>query len=200
MRLREWAFGQVYVVDKDPINPAFTGATNNMYVVRPVTTEKTSEPTRVTIKFFARTLGGKGGNLAYVYLHDPTEPNAFTPVEKIQMQVEVQERKSISGNVSLTTLKGITFAVNAHDTKSSYKMGKDTTKVHPKASNPLDLFASTPSGVNHVVVSSHGGHDQGNQLCMLVGGQLEQSSRLDVHNVEEVFKPLKSKVAKECVV
>jgi hypothetical protein len=191
MTVREWAFAQLDIVDGVPINPRFTGATNNMRVIRSITLAKSPDPKKVTIKFYAHSAGN-----AYVYLHDPTIADPFAPVEKIQMQVEVQTRRSGSeSGISLTKLEGTTAAVNAPDT-ISYEMS--STEVF-RANDPLALFKSIPAGANHVVVASHG-IVVGQNTCMFAGGATKPSLRLGLDNCEVVFATLKGKVATNCVV
>lgn len=191
MTLREWAFAQLDVVDGVPINPRFTGATNNMSVIRNITLAKSADLKKLTIKFYAYSAGN-----AYVYLHDPAIANPFAPVENIQMQVEVNTRRANSPNeISLTKLEGATAVVNAPDT-ISYEMS--SSQVFNRATNPLELFNGIPAGANHVVIASHGAM-VGPNICMFPGGIMNPSLRLGLDNVDVVFATLKGKVAENCV-
>src|SRR5262245_13285521 len=191
MTLREWAFGLVDVVDGAAIDARFTGATNNVGVVRPKDTVRSPDSKKVTIRFFASVAGP-----AFVYLHDPTEPNPFVPIEDLKMQVEVTTRRAAKPDeITLTKLEGTTAVINSPDTKS-YTM--DSTNVF-RGTTPLDLFAGIPAGANHVVVGSHGA-EVNTKVCMFVGGIREPSLRLGLDNCEEVFKTLRGKVAENCVV
>jgi hypothetical protein len=200
MKVGEWAFAKLDVVDDVAIDSRWKGFTNNIGVIgrwgaiedRDITTERSPDSKKVTIKFYARMPGS-----AYVYLRDPaTGPSEA--VEKLLMQVEVITRGGGKGP-SLTELRGTRFAINADDAVA-YAM--NTYEKFPKAGDVKELFKKLPAGANHVVIGSHGGTDGGGALCMFVGGLLERKpeSYLGLHNVKDVFNTLKGKVAANCVV
>jgi hypothetical protein len=191
MTIREWAFALLDIVDGVAIDSSFTGATNNLGVIRRVALVKSSDTKKVTIKFYAHSAGN-----AYVYLHDPTVASPFTPVEKMLMQVEVQTRRSGSEDgISLTKLEGTTAAINAPDT-NAYEMS--STEVF-RADDPRAIFNSVPKGANHVVIASHG-IVVGQNSCMFVGGASKPGQRLGLDNVTTVFATLHDKMAENGVV
>jgi hypothetical protein len=117
MTMREWAYAQLDVTDSAAIPVSFKGASNNMGVIHDVTSK--GSPNKVTIKFYAYAPGS-----AYVFLHDPADPDPFAAAEKLVMQVEVVTRRSGSeGDISLTKLQGVTAVVNAPDT-IAYEMNR----------------------------------------------------------------------------
>jgi len=100
-------------------------------------------------------------------------------------------------------LEGSTFAINAHDA-AMYQMDRTMT-FSPSATSVAPLFAGVPSGTNHIALSSHGGvpteADETNfeKLGLYVCG-FKAYLRLDMSNVESVFRVLKGKVAENCVI
>ena len=191
--MREWAFAQVDVVDEEAINPVFTGATNNSGVVRNIiTTTRAHDSKKVTIRFYVHSAGA-----AYVY-HRPDQTESERPRGEDPDELEVTTRRSASEkDISLAKLEGNTAIVNAPDTSKAYEM--DSTKVFSRATTPLELFDSIPSGTDHVVVSSHGVEVGGN-VCMFVGG-VKASSKFDWGlQLYGCLQETEGKVSANCVV
>jgi len=195
MRVREWAFAQVNVTDVD-VGLEVTSNNPNVVLGKDEASEKGLKQTRspgtknVTVKFYAMDPG-----FTFVHLIGPD----------VKVQVEVMTRRAPSeAAISLTKLEGKTVVINAPDAKA-YTMDTSLT-FNTKAGSAGSFFDGVPSGVNHVVVSSHGGvltdadKADANKLCMFVSGFDLTSFRLDVGNAEEAFKALKGKVAKDCVI
>ena len=122
------------------------------------------------------------------------------------LAVEVLKRFAQSeAKLSLTTLMGKTFAINARDA-IRYEM--ENTLTFSRSGDPTKIFADVPVGTDHVVVCSHGGvpepsrpsDDNRRRLAMFIGGLNNQSVRLDVDNVEAAFSVLHGKVTEHAVI
>lgn len=198
MELREWAFAKI---DVENLISGNKGTTNNPTIISPhdalgekalTTTEKGGG--KATLKFYANQSGS-----SYVQIFDK---DPFFAVDKVIMLVQVFPRRANKPEaISLTKLEGKTVAINAPDAQA-YKMEK-TIIFDGQAVDPLSFFSGVPSGANHVVIASHGGtigEGDSSKISMFVGGLRLTSVRLDIGNVEEVFKTLKGKVADNCVV
>ena len=200
MQVREWAFAQV---DLDGIDDAIAVTSNNPNAAlghqekgeRGLKTKASGK--KMTVKFFARAAG-------FTFVH-PFKGDPWNAAEDLRMQVEVLQRRAPSEDkISLTKLEGKTAVISAHDARA-YEM--DTTLTfNPSAVNPASVFSGIPKGVNHVVISSHGGvptaADKSNmaKICLFVGGFRTESVRLDVDNATSVFATLKDKMAENGVI
>lgn len=191
MKMREWAYAQVDVVDTATMPMSYVGGTNNSGVIRNITAKRSPDGKTITLKFYAHQPGN-----AYVHLRDSTGSDPWKAVDDKLMQLVVETRRAgQEADLSLTKLEGTTFVTNAPDT-IAYELG--TTEVF-KSSDPGKLFDKVPAGANHVVVASHGKMKSGH-LCMYVGGGDKDDRRLGNDNVSFVFAKLKGKVSDKCVV
>jgi hypothetical protein len=200
MQVREWAFAQLDLEGVDDT----TGVTSNNPNTALGHQEKgerglktNTAGKKMTVKFFARAAG-------FTFIH-PFKDDPWIAAEDVRMQVEVLRRRAPSEDkISLTKLEGKTVVIAAPDAKA-YEM--DTTLTFDtSAVNPVSVFNAVPKGVNHVVISSHGGvptaSDKSNmaKICLFVGGFNLESTRLDTDNVTSAFATLKDKVAENGVI
>jgi len=199
MEVREWAFAQVNL---EEAGPGIDVNSNNPNVVLGISdkTEKGIKSTRsgttLKVELFAKAPG-------FTFVH-PFRANPFIAEGGLLLQVEVLMRNAHGPKeMSRTKLEGSTFAINAHDA-AMYQMDRTMT-FSPSATSVAPLFAGVPSGTNHIALSSHGGvpteADETNfeKLGLYVCG-FKAYLRLDMSNVESVFRVLKGKVAENCVI
>lgn len=195
IKVREWAFAQVNLTD---VGAGLTPTSNNPNVVADhrhalASVKGTMKPgtKEMTLRFYAL---GRGFTFIHLFERDP--PDAVSEL----LQVEVTQRRANKPEqISLTKLGGKTCAVNAPDAVA-YEM--DTTLLFDgKSTDPAKLFDAVPGGLDHLVISSHGGvlndADKTNQkkICMFVGGFNLTSVRLELENVKNAFAALKGKIA-----
>jgi hypothetical protein len=134
----------------------------------------------------------------------PFKGTPWNAAEDLRLQIEVLSRRAPKeSEISMTTLRGKTVALNAPDARA-YTM--DTTVTfNPDTTNPASHFVPVPAGANHVVVSSHGGVPSAAdktdvaKICLFVSGFTTAANRIDVDNANAAFSVLKSKVAENCV-
>ena len=202
MQMREWAWAQV---DLNDVADSVGVDSNNPNPVpgrfaqgrKAITASRALGTNKKLVKLYADRAG-----FTLVFAFDGSDSNKVGN----NLQIEVLERRASSdASVSLTKLAGKTIAFNAPDTTSTYDM--DTTQTF--SSSVLDpplLFSAVQSGTNHVAISSHGGAPTKadepfvERRCMFVCGRNQTSLRVDLTNVEDAFKTLKSKVAKDAIV
>jgi hypothetical protein len=202
LQVREWAFAQVNL---DGVTDPGIGVTSNN--PNPVPDErdkphkalkftKATTKDRLTVRFYAKETG-------FTFVQ-PFKGDPWTAAEDLRLQVEVITRRAPKqDSISKTTLRGSTVALNAPDARA-YTM--DTTLTFDaNATNPASHFASVPKGVNHVVISTHGGvaseadKSDSTKICLFVTGFTTAAKRIDVDNAQTAFGVLKGKVAENCV-
>jgi len=195
--VKEWAFA---TVDATSVDSDLTIGSNNPTVVpgyfdksdKGIKYTAASSGTQGVVRFYANSMG-------FTYVNFFRLP-LFDKVGAL-LQVHIIERRSASAaDVQLTKLNGKTFAINAPDTVT-YDMDKTVVSTGTEASDG-GVFAKVESGTNHVVVSSHGTLEDRSanaKICLWVAGE-SSSFRVNVGNVESVFKVLNGKVAKDCVI
>jgi hypothetical protein len=199
MRIREWAFAKVTLVD---VEPNTTITSNNPTIVPNHNdgSAKQIEGVRVfgtqemTVSFYANRPG-----FSYVYLF---QNNNQSDQRSELLQVEVVSRNSPSKDkVSLTKLLGKTVAINSPDT-NSYNMASNI-KLAANTIGLSDIFARIAFGTNHLVLGSHGGIMGAGgleKISMFVTGMSHGGFRLDIDNIEDVFAPLKGRMATDAVI
>jgi hypothetical protein len=200
VQVRQWAFAELNV---EHFTAGLQVASNNPNVVLgpsaagPKALTLTSKGSAASVKFYADS---PGFTMIYFYKSDPSKV-----LDDVHMQVEVLARRANTpAAISLTKLEGRTVAINAPDA-IAYEM-QTTRKFSDVASNPLGLFSGVADGTQHLVISSHGGvpnerdKQDMSKICLFVAGFKLGSIRLDVGNVEAVFKTLKGRMAANCVV
>jgi hypothetical protein len=202
MEVRQWAFAEVNVTDVDPrLKPT----SNNPNVVTDHYPPPKSDTIRgamrgassdMTVRFYARAPG-----FTIIHLF---ETNPFIAAFD-GLQVEVMHRRAPKEEyISLTKLLGNTCAINAPDTPA-YEMG--TTLTFDKTmTDPTRLFPAVPSGLNHLVISSHGGFqteadkkDVKKMSLYVCGGDITLF-RLTIDDVKKAFEMLKGKILENGVI
>jgi hypothetical protein len=197
VQVREWAFAQVDLQGVDA-DQSVTSNTPDVVPGSGDTTEQCLTVTRkggnLTVRFLALAKG-----FTFIQLLDKAGKLVIDP----GLQVEVLERRApAKDKLSLTKLEGNTVAFNAPDTVF-YAMDTNLT-WHSMSIGP-SFFSGVKPDTNHVVISAHGDVPTGltpkeENLCLFVAGKHRESIRLDIDNVEDVFKALKGQVAKDCVI
>lgn len=200
VQVRQWAFAELNV---EHFTAGLQVASNNPNVVLGANAvgskaqTLTGKAAGASVKFYADS---PGFTMIYFFKSDPSKV-----VDDVHMQVEVLARRANSqAAISLTKLEGRTVAINAPDA-IAYEM-QTTLKFKDVSANPQGLFSGVADGTQHLVISSHGGvpnerdKQDVSKICLFVAGFKLGSTRLDVGNVETVFKTLKGRMAANCVV
>ncbi|MGL4495787.1 MAG: hypothetical protein ACRCUX_08225 [Beijerinckiaceae bacterium] len=194
LTVREWTFNKFLA---ENVASDFKLESNNPGVVPP----RGSGPPDGRIRWSPGVQGGAGTGTFFARMPGFTLihfQDAGLNTVKPMLQVEVKPRRSNNQKgVSLTTLQGSTYAIQAPDTRT-YTM--DKTEVFTAASAD-DLFNGVPEKTDHVVLSSHGGV-VGNEteIRLFVAGVKRFGVVVDSTNATKVFSKLKSKMTANGVI
>jgi hypothetical protein len=193
LEVREWAFAEVNLSDVDAgLTPTSNNPTivTDHYLEKPDKIRGTLSGRDMTVRFYAHE---RGFSMLYLFDKEP-----FTPVSD-HLQVEVLQRRAPrEADVTLTSLSGATCAINAPDAKA-YTM--DTTLTFDTSyTDPARIFAKVPSGLQHLVISSHGGFQDeasksdAKKMSLYICGGNTTLYRLTLADVTKAFETLKGSI------